>query len=128
MSAAVDWANFLAGGTALSEVNLDKLSKRLVISVKDPPYNAAGNGTTDDYAAIKSAVAAINTAGGGVLVFPPGTYKIDQYKITGGGSANGITDVIFQNCNGLLVTGYGAVISVKGNFNRAADASSTLSY
>lgn len=42
------------------------------VSVKD--FGAAGNGTTDDTAAIKAACAALNTAGGGTLYFPQGTY------------------------------------------------------
>jgi hypothetical protein len=131
MSQAVSWADDPVHVSALSAVNFNAISKRLVISVKDPPYGAKGDGTTDDYAAIKAAAAAINTAGGGVLVFPPGTYKIDQYKIlttppvggavtavTAATTSNGITDIIFQNCNGLQIVGHGAVISVKGNFNR----------
>jgi hypothetical protein len=34
------------------------------------PYNATGDGTTDDAAAINAAIAAYNAAGGGVLYFP----------------------------------------------------------
>ncbi len=44
-------------------------------SVKNDPYSATGNGTTDDYAA----VAAANTAAhalSSLLVFPPGTYVL----------------------------------------------------
>lgn len=37
-------------------------------------YGAVGNGSTDDTAAINSAIAALNAAGRGVLYFPPGTY------------------------------------------------------
>lgn len=39
-------------------------------------YGATGDGTTDDTSGIDAAIAAINTAGGGVLFFPPGTYKV----------------------------------------------------
>ena len=45
-----------------------------MISVKD--YGAVGNGTTDDTAAIQSAVAAAGTAGGGTVYFTQGTYSI----------------------------------------------------
>jgi len=40
-------------------------------------FGAAGDGTTDDTAALQSAndVAAVN---GGIVIFPPGTYKIDS--------------------------------------------------
>jgi hypothetical protein len=46
-------------------------------SVKDSPYNATGNGITDDSAAIQAccdAVAAI----GGTVIFPPGIYMINS--------------------------------------------------
>jgi hypothetical protein len=38
-------------------------------------YGATGNGSTNDTAAINDAVAAANSAGGGVVEFPAGTYK-----------------------------------------------------
>lgn len=44
--------------------------------VTDPTYGAVGNGTTDDTAAIQAAIAAANTAGGGTVYFPPGTYVV----------------------------------------------------
>jgi parallel beta-helix repeat protein len=37
-------------------------------------YGATGDGTTDDSTAILQAIDAANTAGGGVVYFPPGTY------------------------------------------------------
>lgn len=43
-------------------------------SVKD--YGAIGNGTTDDTAAINSAIAAAVAAPGGRVYFPPGTYGV----------------------------------------------------
>lgn len=46
----------------------------LFISVKDPAYGAVGNGSTDDTAAFTGALAALTV--GGVLIVPPGTYKI----------------------------------------------------
>jgi pectate lyase-like protein len=45
------------------------------ISVKDSPYNAAGNDSTNDTTAIQSAINAAVTAGVPVY-FPAGTYKI----------------------------------------------------
>lgn len=46
-----------------------------VYNVKSSPYNAVGNGVTDDTTAINSAIADANSAGGGVVFFPIGTYK-----------------------------------------------------
>ncbi|MEV6155791.1 glycosyl hydrolase family 28 protein [Nonomuraea sp. NPDC052129] len=44
-----------------------------VFNVKD--YGATGNGSTNDTSAINSAITAANTAGGGTVQFPSGTYK-----------------------------------------------------
>jgi hypothetical protein len=46
------------------------------INVKEAPYSATGNGTTDDTAAIVAAIAAKDAAGGGTIFFPKGTYKL----------------------------------------------------
>lgn len=53
------------GGTSLYTVN-----------VKDSPYNAAGNGVTDDTVAIQAAIDAVSALGGGRIYFPPGTYLV----------------------------------------------------
>ena len=45
------------------------------INVTAAPYNATGDGTTDDTAALQSAIAALPAAGG-ILYFPAGTYLI----------------------------------------------------
>jgi hypothetical protein len=44
-------------------------------NVKNPPYNAAGNGVTDDTAAIRAAIAAASVKGGEIMV-PAGTYLV----------------------------------------------------
>lgn len=46
------------------------------ISVKD--YEATGDGTTDDTAAIQAAFDALVTAGGGILYFPMGSYRTTE--------------------------------------------------
>jgi Pectate lyase superfamily protein len=58
----------IASGTALA----NRLN--YLLSVKDPQFGAAGNGTTDDTAAIQAAINAVGL-NGGTLYFPPGTYK-----------------------------------------------------
>ncbi len=64
------------------------LPAQTIYNVKN--YGATGNGTTVDTAAIQSAVNAANSGGGGIVSFPPGTYKM------GGGItlANNITVVL----------------------------------
>jgi hypothetical protein len=54
------------------------------LNVKDAPYFAAGNGTTDDTLAIKRAVNDLGLNGGGVLHFPNGTYIVGTNPNTGG--------------------------------------------
>lgn len=44
------------------------------VNVKEAPYNAAGNGVTDDTTAIQNAINDVFTAGGGTVCFPGGTY------------------------------------------------------
>lgn len=51
-------------------------SSSLVVNVKSPPYNATGNGVTDDTQAIQKAINAVAGTGGTVTV-PAGTYLIN---------------------------------------------------
>ena len=76
---------------------------------------------TDDYNAIQSAIQAINSKGGGIMFFPPGVYKINQYKIIGGLHQNNITNFTYNKCNGLKIIGYNAKIDLKGDFRQTAD-------
>src|SRR5450432_2682394 len=47
-------------------------------------FGATGDGSTDDAAAIQSAINQATSAGGGVVFFPPGTFLIGSgLKITG---------------------------------------------
>jgi len=48
-------------------------------------YGAKGDGVSNDYPALKKAVAQINAQQGGVLYFPPGTYYLDVYHQAGRG-------------------------------------------
>ena len=53
------------------------------INVKDSTYGAVGNGSTDDKAAIQSAIDALSN--GGTVYFPPGTYKVSGALVIGSG-------------------------------------------
>lgn len=80
---------------------------RPTIDVTCPPYNAKGDSTTDDTAAISAAInAACSTTIHGVahvpmVIFPPGVYLIDQ---TQGAS----TTPDLPSCPGLTLVGQGS--------------------
>lgn len=94
---------------------------RQTMSIVD--FGGVGDGVTDNYAAIQAAIAAINTAGGGTLVFPKGIYFVNQYRYNGTGcpNPNGVTNFEFSNCNGLVIEGNGSVIKLKGGWYRNSD-------
>ncbi len=71
-----------------------------VYNVKN--YGATGDGTTDDGTAIENAVTAMKAAGGGILFFPPGTYKV-----------NTVTN--FTLGSKVTLWGYGAVLDFSSN-------------
>jgi hypothetical protein len=51
-------------------------------NVLDPAYGAVGDGITDDLAAIQAALDAAFTAGGGVVLLPPGrTYCVSSFMV-----------------------------------------------
>ena len=55
-------------------------------NVKHPAYGAKGDGTTDDTTAINNAIGAAQTAGGGIVFLPTGTYLISSaLALTGNG-------------------------------------------
>ena len=63
-----------AGGVTSTKVNFGSIPG-FYVNVKSDPYNATGDGTTDDTAAIKAAIDNVTTTGGTVY-FPAGTYKV----------------------------------------------------
>lgn len=91
----------------------------IAISVKN--FGAVGDGVHDDTAAIQATMDRVKALGGGVVYFPPGTYKISSalalsaatgVSIVGAGiqttiitstsgAANGFT---FSTCDGLLLS------------------------
>lgn len=85
---------------------------RLVVSVKD--YGALGNGVTDDLSAINAAIAKVNQDGG-ILYFPPGTFKVSNtltaitragVKITGSGKESTVIASSSATANVLVINNY----------------------
>lgn len=81
------------GGT---ERTIQSVVRERGLSVKD--RGAVGDGLTDDTAAIKAAISLLKAAGGGVLIFPPGTYLVGEDL-----------EVTF---NGLKMLGFGINVSI----------------
>lgn len=70
-----------------------------VYNVKNAPYNALGNGVSDDTIPIQTALNAANAAGGGVVYLPAGTYKISAAltlynRITVRGDGDYVTNIV----------------------------------
>lgn len=71
-------------------------------------YGAVGDGTTDDSTAVIAAIAATSTAGGGVVYFPKGTYRIDSQIVLPNNGGTPPTQ------KALRFTGDGALFSGQG--------------
>lgn len=52
-------------------------------------HGATGDGTTDDSAAVQTAINTLETAGGGILFFPPGIFLAENLDITAAGTREG---------------------------------------
>jgi hypothetical protein len=62
--------------TATGSSTSRKLADRFAETFNVKDYGAQGDGATDDATAINAAFTAVNTASGGTVYFPPGTYVI----------------------------------------------------
>jgi len=82
-------------------------------------YGADPSGVTCSYQALHDLCTVTNEVGGGDLLFPPGTYlvdkvrDIDEYDVFQNGS--NIRSMIYRNCSGLRISGFGAKIDIKGD-------------
>jgi hypothetical protein len=87
--------------------------------VKAAPFGAKGDGVTDDTAAVRLAEAALEAAGGGTLLYPPGTYIFStvglfQIRVPVANATfqpedqNHQYHVLLQNVSNVKWLGYGA--------------------
>jgi parallel beta-helix repeat protein len=67
--------------------------------VDAPPFNAKGDGVTDDTAAINAAITALIASGGGHLLFTPGK----TYYTAGGITATGLNHCILEGSGATLL-------------------------
>ncbi len=73
-----------------------------IFDVTLPPYSATGNGSTNDSAAVQSAMNALLTHGGGVLYFPSGTYKLNS-AITNSSNKTVTFEVLGEGTNNTIL-------------------------
>lgn len=106
MSAALRLLLAVAGGSG-GFVWDDEMAQLGWINVKS--HGAVGDGSTDDTSAINDAIAALNSAGRGILYFPPGTYlttggltAIDVPAIVLGAGQGGGNTLNYQSGNQLV--------------------------
>lgn len=89
--------NVLQNGVAVSIATALSRIGSFFYNVKSPAYGAAGDGVADDTTPILSALAACGAAGGGIVFFPPGTYRIAQSLTTPAGvsllGCSGVTTI-----------------------------------
>ncbi|MBJ6363179.1 RICIN domain-containing protein [Paenibacillus sp. GCM10012307] len=84
-----------------------KPSRKALYIVTNAPFNAVGNGTTDNTAAIQNALNQAGTDGGGVVFLPPGKYKVlGNLTIPSGVELKGSSDV------STVPTGQGSTLEV----------------
>jgi len=91
--------------------------------------SAGGTGTatlwgtiaTGDYAALSEVATFACKHPNSTILYPPGTYYIESYRIDAGGAANHVRDITWTNCHDITISGYGAAISSNGSFRRTAD-------
>jgi hypothetical protein len=76
---------------------------RDVVSVKD--FGAVGDGVTDDAAAIQLAINSLS-ASGGIVLFPPGTYKLTATQTVSGTPCH----IVLSGLQNVYLCGYGAIV------------------
>lgn len=104
-------------------------------SVMDSTYGATGDGSTNDSAAIQAAINAANTAGGGVVYFPPGVYRIgtrielkSSVSLLGAGreftrlrAMSGLTTAVVVGLSGAAVSNIAiSKLSIDGDYSSTA--------
>jgi pectate lyase-like protein len=95
---------------------------------------AAGDGVTNDSAAFRQAALTLQTAGGGTLVIPPGTYVVGEQVHTSGVTPYYVAQPVFSvhDLDPVDIQGNGAVLRLAdglhyGSFNPVTGAVDTVS-
>jgi len=115
-------------------IQLDDIGPGLAIGIKNrllfffvTQYGATGNGTTDDTAAIQAAFTACGTAGGGVVFFPKGDYKISAtitwpagatIRAIGVNGGDVIQNGTIEGCSTIIMTAQITAFATSGELDR----------
>src|SRR5215469_2267908 len=97
-------------------------------------FGAVGNGSTDDSAAIDSAITAVTAAGGGILFFPPGNFLMSTNTLIPPsncivqGSGIGATTITNTCVTGGKVTTLTVVMTMTGGTNASTWTSTNTTY
>jgi hypothetical protein len=65
------------------ESSIINAAAAFTVNVKAAPYDATGDGSTDDTAAVQAAIDAVEDAGGGSVFFPAGEYSCTDLVVPG---------------------------------------------
>jgi hypothetical protein len=89
-------------------------------------FGATPDDRQDDTAAMQKAADYLCTHPGTTLVYPPGVYKLDKnvdrdtyFSALGSGDLSQI-GIFYNECHDVKITGFGAKIDVKGDFEKTA--------
>lgn len=107
-------AKVLFNGVPTNLKDIISTNANVFYNVKASPYNAIGDGSTDDTLAIQAAFTAAGLANGGIVYFPAGTYKVTSATLI---STNAIT-LLGTGGNGSIIKNFGtgtAAITISGN-------------
>lgn len=102
---APDWQVLIGGVVTNLDDAFAAIAGQLFTNVKHPDFGAVGDGVTDDTTAIAAAIASAN---GGIVFFPPGTYRavtinLTQDNVNLMGSGVGVS-IISGSASGSLIS------------------------
>jgi polygalacturonase len=106
----------------------DSGENTLWVNVKD--YGALGDNSTDDSTAINAAITAANTAGGGTVYFPEGTYICDasivlQSNVYLVGAGRGATTLYTKNAADIHLINHTSAVTDVGVMAMTLDGNRT---
>jgi len=118
-----------AGGGAVLALPTDGLAQSAPIDVVKR-FGFVADGRADNYAAFRRLADHATRVGGGRYVFPPGVYRVAQYRTTDAYQREAflaqrpheVANAVYKGCRNLEISGKGAVIRLNGRFHRSAKA------